>query len=202
MLDVGSGGAPYRRWLAEGTHYVRLDLDAASRPDVVARAEALPFASGAFDAVLSSQLLGLVDDPRAMGGEISRVLRPGGVAWVTGPAAWPYDSARVEHRFGAPELARLFSGLEVREIVAEGGMLALPFALANVAVREAVRSGERRLGVLGRALRVPAAAWYVATNVAGRTLERLAVRGPLAAFLGYLDRRLPMNFLVVAEKAR
>jgi hypothetical protein len=49
-------------------------------------------------------------------------------------------------------------------------------------------------------LRVPASGAYLVSNLAGRLLERLAGRGPLAEFLGYLDRRLPMNFLVVAEK--
>ena len=130
-----------------------------------------------------------------LGDEIARVLRPGGEAWVTAPAAWPYDSSAVEHRFGEPELRILFEDLDVLEIVPQGGMLALPFALANVGVREAVRAAGRRLRLDG-----PAALFFLGTNGLGLLLGALARRGPASAFLGYLDRRLPVNFLVVAVK--
>jgi hypothetical protein len=49
-------------------------------------------------------------------------------------------------------------------------------------------------------LRAPAALLYLVSNVSGRTLEVLAARGPLSTFLGYLDRRLPTNLLLVAER--
>lgn len=203
ILDVGAGSSPYRR--ATGTlerTWIRLDLDGGTRPDVNGRAEALPFADATFDAVLTTQLLGLVEEPAAMAGEIARVLRFGGRAWVTAPAAWPYDSARVEHRFGEPELRALFSDLYVVEVARQGGMLGLPFALFNSAFREAVRAAERRVGPLAAPFRAGARAAFVVSNLVGRALEILAAGGPLAPFLHYLDARLPMNFLVVAEKRR
>jgi len=138
--------------------------------------------------------------PGALVREIVRVVRPGGWVWLSGPANWPYDSARAEHRFGAPDLPELARELVVETILPEGGMLGLPFALWNIAVREATRAAERRLGVVGRALRGPAVVSHFVSNVAGRTLERLASAGPLSDFLGYLDRRMPMNFLVVARR--
>jgi hypothetical protein len=120
--------------------------------------------------------------------------------WLSGPAHWPYDSARAEHRFGEPDLPELVRGLEVETILPQGGMLGLPFALWNVAVREATRAAERRLGVAGRVLRGPALLSNLLSNLGGRALERLAHAGPLSGFLGYLDGRMPMNFLVVARK--
>jgi SAM-dependent methyltransferase len=202
VLDLGCGSSPYRSFFDGAVdQYVRLDLDRTHAPSVVARAEAIPFADGVFDAVLSTQTLGLVNDPAVVGREICRVTRAGGQVWFTGPAAWPYDSASSEHRFGQPDLPRLFPGLAVTEVVPEGGMLALPFALLNLAAREAVRSAERRLGAPASVLRGPATVLFVFSNLAGRTLERLAESGPLSAFLSYLDRRLPMNFLLVGEKA-
>jgi SAM-dependent methyltransferase len=180
--------------------WVRADAEPATGPSVACRAEALPFRDDSFDRILCTQLLGLVEDPWRVAAEMARVLRPGGRVWLTAPAAWPYDSARAEHRFGAPDFAVLLRGLTVREVEGQGGMLALPFALWNTAVREAVRAAERRLPALAGALRLPARAAYVAANVGGRVLEGLAARGPLAPLLGYLDRRLPMNFLVVADK--
>ena len=200
VLDLGCGVSPYRALCPTAAQWVRVDLAAEVRPDLVARGERLPFRDGMFDVVLSTQILGLVEDPWAVGHEVARVLRRGGVALVSAPAAWPYDSAAVEHRWGAREIARVFPELAVREVRVLGGMLGLPFALMNVGVREAVRSAERRFGAPASVLRGPAAALFVVSNVAGRTLENLAARGPFASYLGYLDGRLPTNLLVVAER--
>jgi SAM-dependent methyltransferase len=200
VLDVGSGPSPYRPLFGAVERYVRLDRLEEERPGVAARAEAMPFRDGSFDAVLSTQLWGLVDDPRQVVREIVRVARPGASVWLSGPAHWPYDSSTAEHRFGAPDLPGLAEGLVVERILAEGGMLALPFALWNIVVREATLATGRRIGAVGWALRGPASVSNVLSNLAGRTLERLAESGPLSAFLGYLDARMPMNFLVVARK--
>jgi SAM-dependent methyltransferase len=203
VLDVGCGGSPYRRLFGDRVdHYVRLDRVRAGDPSVVARAEALPFADATFDAVLSTQLLGWLDDPARFGREVVRVTRPGGRVLVSGPAAWPWDSARPEHRLGAPDLPGLFPGLEVTGVIAQGGILALPPAMLNLILFEAVRAAERRWGAVARLLRLPATALIVASNLAGRALERLGGRGPFAPFFGALDRRLPMNYLVVGERER
>ncbi len=202
ILDLGSGGSPYRDAAPAGTTWVRVDVAAVARPDVVGRAERLPFADGSFDGLVCTQMLGLVDDPWATAGELARVVRPGGTVWISAPAAWPYDSARVEHRFGEPQLRALFSGLNVREVLLQGGMLALPFALSNAFFREAAIAAERRIGPAALPLRALAVSAFVVANLAGRALERLAASGPLSDFLGYLDRRMPMNFLLVAEKPR
>ena len=201
MLDLGCGRSPYRSFFGNGTtEYVRLDANAAYSPSLVATGESLPFFDDSFDAILSTQALGLVDDPAALGREIARVARPGGIVWLTGPANYPFDSARPEHRFGEPELRRLLPGLDVLEIVPQGGMLALPFVLLNIAVREAGRTGSRRLGLHEFAFEDSASAVYFLSNLAGRGLELLAQSGPLSSFLSYLDKRLPMNYLVVAVK--
>ena len=200
ILDLGSGASPYREWIGPGAHYVRCDADPASHPDVVARAERLPFAEGVFDAVIATQVLELVESPREVAREIARVLAPGGTACVTTPLHFPYDAAAPGNRFGEPQLRELFSGLEIVEIRAQGGMMAAPFLLANVGVREAVLAAGRRSRVAGAAMSPFAAAFFVASNATGRLLERLAGGGPLSPLLGYLDRRLPMNVLLLAVK--
>jgi len=201
VLDIGSGGSPYRAWFGDAArHYVRLDADAAHRPTAVGRAEALPFRDATFDAILFTQVWGLVSDPRRAASEIERVARPGARLLLSGPAAWPYDSAAPEHRFGAPDLPALFPGLEILEILPQWGMLVVPFAVFNLVVREAVIAAGRRARAAGRVLSWPAAAAYVLSNLAARILVVLSQRGPAAPFLGYLDRRMPTNFVVVARK--
>ena len=202
VLDAGCGPSPYRRLFPPSARYVRIDRAPEARPDAIARAEALPLAEGAFDVVLSTQSVQLADDPRACGAEIARVLRPGGKAFVTVPAAWPYDAARAEHRFGAPDLPALFPGLSVAEIVPQGGLLGFPFALVNLAVREVGLALRRRVGAAALAYDLAATIIYLVMNAAGRFLEALGRRGPLVALLSHLDRRLPVNFLVVLERPR
>jgi ubiquinone/menaquinone biosynthesis C-methylase UbiE len=87
-LDLGAGTGRSLPLLSPGVFAVAADphreaLHRARRrapavPLVVARAEALPFRSGAFDTVLSSLVLCSVGDPDAALAEARRVLRPGG----------------------------------------------------------------------------------------------------------------------------
>jgi SAM-dependent methyltransferase len=60
-------------------------------PWVVARASAydLPFADGAFDCVIISEVLEHLHDDRGAVAEISRVLKPGGLLAVSVPRTWP-----------------------------------------------------------------------------------------------------------------
>jgi len=96
VLDVATGTAGVAIMLAERTSAVitgidlseamlekgrraitarQLDWRISLRP---ARAEALPFDDGAFDALTFTYLLRYVDDPAATIAEMARVLRPGG----------------------------------------------------------------------------------------------------------------------------
>lgn len=88
VLDVGCGTGRNLGALPPGVRAVGIDpcLDslrtARSRAPgarlVQARAEALPFRSGAFDTVTSGLVFCSVDDPAAALREIGRVLNPGG----------------------------------------------------------------------------------------------------------------------------
>ena len=79
VLDYGAGDSPYRSALPPGVDYVAADLP--GNPDAtmeLAGDGALPAASESVDAVLSTQVLEHVDDPRLYLSEAFRVLRPGG----------------------------------------------------------------------------------------------------------------------------
>ncbi|HEX8856967.1 MAG TPA: methyltransferase domain-containing protein [Thermoleophilaceae bacterium] len=100
VLDVGAGDAPYRE-LFEHVDYVTTDWsesphEQAREADVIASAERLPVEDQSFDALLFTQVLEHVADPRAVLGEAHRVLRAGGRLFVTVPLVWelhelPYD---------------------------------------------------------------------------------------------------------------
>jgi SAM-dependent methyltransferase len=89
-------------------HGVRVDINPANVPDVVADACALPFADGAFDLVLADPPYSTEDakrygvpmvDRRKALREFGRVTRPGGfLVWLD--TVWPMFAKRDWHCFG------------------------------------------------------------------------------------------------------
>ena len=63
----------------------RLAAQRLLAPVLVADGARMPFAAGVFATVVCTEVLEHVDDPRAVFAEIARVLRPGGLAFVTTP---------------------------------------------------------------------------------------------------------------------
>lgn len=103
MLDVGAGLKPYApvysRYFSEcisiDVPYSLHDLDV----DFYGPADNLPFEDATYDCVLCTEVLEHLPDPLAAMREISRVLKPGGHAFVTTPFLvslheMPYDFYR------------------------------------------------------------------------------------------------------------
>ena len=98
VLDLGSGrGGLSVAMMAMGARVTAIDLRARNnrmlelrasrygwRADIArCRAEALCFADSSFDAVVCKDVTEHVGDPRALVREVARVLRPGGIAYIT-----------------------------------------------------------------------------------------------------------------------
>ena len=95
LLDVGCADKPYEAWFRPYvTSYIGIEYAATfgataaggrGGPDLVYSGGRLPFRDGAFDTVLSVQVLEHTPDPGALIGEMSRVLAPDGVLILSAP---------------------------------------------------------------------------------------------------------------------
>ncbi len=95
LLDVGSGGQPYRGYCDHLVYKAHdfAQLDAPSQIlegrygslDYVSDIAHIPVADAAFDAVLCTEVLEHVPDPVAAVTEMARLLRPGGKLILTAP---------------------------------------------------------------------------------------------------------------------
>lgn len=180
VLDVGCGDKPYRALLpASVTAYVGVDRQrghgAPAGPDVLADAHALPFADGAFDAVVSFQVFEHLADPARALAECTRVLRPGGDLVLTVPGVWPAHELPHDYwrftRYGLETLTA-GAGLTLVELTPLGGFWS---TLGQMACLELDRS------IPGRAL-VPL------VNLAARALD------------GTAREHLVMNWLLHARR--
>lgn len=90
VLDIGAGQEQFGRQFAErGARYVAVDLEREALvpgPDmgaVVGRGEQLPFADASADIVMSNNVMEHVRRPGAIAEEMLRVLRPGGLLFIS-----------------------------------------------------------------------------------------------------------------------
>jgi SAM-dependent methyltransferase len=133
LLDLGAGTGPYAP-LYEQYFAETVSVDVPYSPhdishiDVTASADSLPFESETFDFVLCTEVLEHCREPGTVVTEISRVLKPGGYAFVTTPFMAglhevPHDYFRFT-RFGLQALAE-DADLTVEAIWPKGGYGAL-----------------------------------------------------------------------------
>lgn len=102
VLDLGSGSCENALWLPSACRYVGTDVSTSAlamamekqRPALPVRSdgEALPFADGSFDALISTYALEHFHEPGITLLEAARVVRPGGLLLIVG-SAWdlPYE---------------------------------------------------------------------------------------------------------------
>jgi|SRR5690606_36555492 len=99
ILDIGAADRWIEPLLAADTEYTALDFPSTggdlygARPCVFADAAQLPFRDNTFQAVLCLEVLEHVPQPAVVMAEISRVLVPGGTAWISMPFLYPVHDA-------------------------------------------------------------------------------------------------------------
>jgi SAM-dependent methyltransferase len=159
VLDVGCGGKPYLPLLAPyAKAYVGVDAVAGAAVDDIAVAEQLPYGDASFDVVICTQVLEHVDDPAQALSEIARVLRPGGVTFLSTHGVYLYhpdppDSDRDYWRWTHSGLARIFNQAadwQELKVQAQGDVMA---CLGYILAQYADELGKKtRIPALGRAL--------------------------------------------------
>jgi SAM-dependent methyltransferase len=139
MLDVGCGDASYRAIFETRIDcYIGADYIAGPNRSVqvLADAQALPFASRSVDTILSTQVLDELEAPDRFFGECLRVLRPGGYLICTVPFFWrTMDGAIGDYyRFTSKGLRMLSAraGLQVVSITPRGGFWATGGQMASL----------------------------------------------------------------------
>lgn len=122
-LDVGGGRqSALASYWTSGVTRLRIDVQHRLRPDVVGDAHCLPFATGAIDAVLVSEVLEHLCEPQAALAEIRRVLRSGGILagsvpfMSQGVHADPHDY----FRYTEDGLRSVLAGFTNIDVVAHG----------------------------------------------------------------------------------
>jgi len=122
VVDVGAGESQYRGIYAHA-RYVAVDFAAGdpdwdySRLDVIGNLLAMPFATGAADAAICTQVLEHVPDPGRVLQEIHRILKPGARLYLTAPQGWAEHQQPHDYfRFTSFALRMLFDGAGFDEV--------------------------------------------------------------------------------------
>ncbi|HEV8130108.1 MAG TPA: methyltransferase domain-containing protein [Acidobacteriota bacterium] len=115
VLDAGSGCAPYKSLFSEERfRYVAADTALAGGVSVLAEGASLPFANGAFDLVLSNQVLEHVRQPEAVCTELKRVLSDRGYLLLSCPFVWEIHNFPADYwRFSEQALRLLFAEMDL-----------------------------------------------------------------------------------------
>lgn len=98
VCDVGCGTKPFAGYLSEkGISYVGIDtvdgFYGTKFLDVVGTADAVPLGDAVADAVVSSQVIEHLPDPEAAIAEANRILKRGGLFFISFPFLYPLHAA-------------------------------------------------------------------------------------------------------------
>jgi SAM-dependent methyltransferase len=120
VLDVATGGGHVaRRLRAQGAEVVTTDASPGMEPDVVARAEELPFEDGSFDVVVSRIAAHHFEDLGRAFGEMARVSN---AVVVVEDMLYRTEEEQEAERIRDPSHVRSLDAEEWRELLRDAGL--------------------------------------------------------------------------------
>ncbi len=123
IANLGSGPRVVRADL------INVDITSYETVHVTAPLEALPFEDESIDAFVCDNVLEHVSDPVRVREEMHRILKVGGVGYISTPFLYPFHSSPSDHfRWTDEGLKKLFSGFLILEIGTRSGI----FSALNV----------------------------------------------------------------------
>lgn len=157
LLDIGSADSWIASHLDAGVRYVSVDTPSTgkvlygARPVVFADGMKLPFLDASIDAAICLEVAEHVSNPSMLLSEISRVLRPGGLLFISVPFLYPiHDAPHDFQRLTLHGLRHLIetSGLQVLSIENKTGAVQIAGTLACLAIVGPLSVGGWRLVLL------------------------------------------------------
>jgi len=123
ILDVGGRIQPYRALLPQESSYFAVDLRPTPLVNCIAAAQQLPFPNDLFDLVLCTQMLEYAPEPACVISEIHRILKRGGVLFLSVPSVFPRDADEDRWRFLPAAIRELLSDFATAEVTPEGSSI-------------------------------------------------------------------------------
>lgn len=140
VLDIGGRYQPYRPLLGNRVErYIAIDLLKTPLVDVLADAEALPFATEVFDLVIGTQVMEYFREPSVAIKGIHALLKPGGILLASFAACTPRIVEEERWRFTGPGLRDLLSDFSKVNVVPELYSVGSVIRTVNLALDTFVR---------------------------------------------------------------
>lgn len=172
LLDIGGSGKPYAPLFKELTRmHVAVDIDGSA--DIYGEGGRLPVRTESIDIVVCTAVLEHVPDPWAVTEEFRRVLKHGGIVFLSVPAVFPiHDYPMDNWRFMPGGLRLLLNGFDDVRVIPEGANALSFFRTLNLFIAEAT-SGRSRfiLKVIAKTFVFPIInlfAWWVVRPIEKR----------------------------------
>lgn len=132
LIDVGAGSSPYKEIIMDVkrvSDYIRLDFPKseyhiANDLELTWDGKHIPADANSFDTVIMTEVLEHVQRPADLLAELCRILKPGGLLFLTVPWLWPmHELPNDHHRFTPVALSSYLeeSGFEVLKMRLLGG---------------------------------------------------------------------------------